>query len=371
MKVLNINSYYYSSTVHKQLQRSLLEQQLDVFTYVPVSRGYVAREECQYENDEHVKKVECYNEVDRYVFHVKHIKILKNITKKIDVNKYGCLHAHSLFSNGYIAMKIKEKYGIPYIVAVRDTDVNTFFEKMIHLRSLGNKILKQADGIVFLSSSYRDKVINKYVKDKYKNTVLLKSHVIPNGISKFWLENISSLRIIESKVKIRLLHVGAVSKRKNVLATIKAIQILRKKGYDIRFTVVGKIADKEIYEEIIAYDFVKYVSPIPKEKLLKIYRENNIFIMPSITETFGLVYPEAMSQGLPVIYTRGQGFDGRFEEGEVGYNVDCFNYEEIAGRIQDIIINYDNISNNCIKNAHKFDWTKISQEYINLYSQIV
>jgi len=46
--------------------------------------------------------------------------------------------------------------------------------------------------------------------------------------------------------------------------------------------------------------------------------------MPSITETFGLVYAEALSQGLPVLYTRGQGFDRQFEEGEVGYAVDCF-----------------------------------------------
>ena len=38
-----------------------------------------------------------------------------------------------------------------------------------------------------------------------------------------------------------------------------------------------------------------------------IYRENDIYVMPSIIETFGLVYAEAMSQGLPVIYTRGQG----------------------------------------------------------------
>ena len=44
---------------------------------------------------------------------------------------------------------------------------------------------------------------------------------------------------------------------------------------------------------------------------------------------------------MPVIYTRGQGFDGQFEDGEVGYSVNCFDAEEIADRIEDVINNYD------------------------------
>ena len=40
------------------------------------------------------------------------------------------------------------------------------------------------------------------------------------------------------------------------------------------------------------------------------------FCLPSHAETFGLVYVEAMSQGLPIIY-EGQGFDKQFQDGEV------------------------------------------------------
>ena len=42
--------------------------------------------------------------------------------------------------------------------------------------------------------------------------------------------------------------------------------------------------------------------------------------MPSITETFGLVYGEALSQGLLIIYTKGQGFDGQIKEKLAGYS---------------------------------------------------
>ena len=39
--------------------------------------------------------------------------------------------------------------------------------------------------------------------------------------------------------------------------------------------------------------------------------------MPSKYETFGLVYPEAMSRGIPIVYTKNQGFDKYFEDGEI------------------------------------------------------
>ena len=70
MQILNINSYYYSSTVHRQLQEALLESQINSYTYVPLPKNYVAREECIYDKDEyvHVKKAECYNGIDRYFF---------------------------------------------------------------------------------------------------------------------------------------------------------------------------------------------------------------------------------------------------------------------------------------------------------------
>ena len=92
--------------------------------------------------------------------------------------------------------------------------------------------------------------------------------------------------------------------------------------------------------------------------------------MPSITETFGLVYAEAMSQGLPLIYTRNQGFDGQFPEGIVGYNVNCYDAREIADKIIKINKDYKSISQNCITLSSEFSWEKISGKYHGIYRSI-
>ena len=93
--------------------------------------------------------------------------------------------------------------------------------------------------------------------------------------------------------------------------------------------------------------------------------------MPSYYETFGLVYPEAMSQGLPVIYSKNQGFDGQFEEGYIGYRVDPHDPLDIAEKINKIVENYSELSQNAIQAYKKFSWDILAEEYIAIYKSIV
>ena len=93
--------------------------------------------------------------------------------------------------------------------------------------------------------------------------------------------------------------------------------------------------------------------------------------MPSFTETFGLVYVEALSQGLPVIYTKGQGFDGQFPEGTVGYHVTPTESKDVAEKILKIAENYMKISSNCNNGIKKYQWKMISEEYLRIYRGII
>ncbi len=368
MKILHINSYYLAGKFYKHLYDSQVKQSLDVSVYVPVPDNI----DCDDRNyGAYTLISKNHTNYDRFLFSLKHSKILKDIKQKYDIANFDIMHAHSLFSNGFIAYKLNIKYKVPYIVAVRNTDINVFFKRIVHLRKLGIKILKNASGIVFLSESYKDMTIREYVPDYLKSETLNKSIVLPNGIDEFWLKNINSSKKILDKGEVNIIYAGAIDKNKNLISAVKAIDILIRKGYKIKYTAVGKISNKSVYDCITKYSFVKYISQQPKEELIKLYRGNDMFVMPSITETFGLVYAEAMSQGLPIIYSKGQGFDRQFDEGLIGYHVDCFNAEEIADKIEVILRNYQLISQNCIKLCKKFDWETIAQKYKNIYENII
>lgn len=370
MRILHINCNYIGTKLHQSMIAKLSELGVENSIYVPT----YLKDASVADVDAEVCISNCFRKWDRVAFDYKQYKIISDIEKKFDISKFDCIHAYTLFTDGHVAKKLSEKYGVPYIVAVRGvTDIDTFFKRVVYLRSRGISIMKKAKMIFFLSDVPRKIVFKKYVPDRYKVELFAKTRVIPNGIDDFWLENKNKEKKVfdpSSKV-INIVYAGRVVRRKNITMTQKAVDILRKYGYTANLTVIGVSNDTMESRRIMSHAYTKCYRAAPKEKLINAYRHNDLFVMPSHSETFGLVYAEAMSQGLPVIYTKDQGFDGQFDEGLVGYAVDDYDPTDIADKIMTVCGNYDKISENCINNCEKFNWNEIVKEYYNIYEQII
>ncbi|RLD43528.1 MAG: hypothetical protein DRI86_09800, partial [Bacteroidetes bacterium] len=115
---------------------------------------------------------------------------------------------------------------------------------------------------------------------------------------------------------------------------------------------------------------VSIIKARDKQGMLEEYKKADIFVMASYTESFGLVYAEAISQGLPVIYTKGEGFDNHFEDGNIGFSVNPHSPEDIARGISSIIDNYNDIQKYSETAIANFNWDKISKDYFEVYSNI-
>lgn len=374
MKVLQIACGFSYSTVYNKLFSELERQNLQLQVYVPQHKVKSLKElKCdEYTFPIYSNKI--IKKYDKLLYYSKIRRMVKDIELNFNLSDLYLIHAHSLFSDGGVAFNLYKKYKIPYIVAIRDTDINKYFKYAIHLRKYALDIMKNAKNIIFISPAYKNYVIDNYIPADIKDEIKIKSKIIPNGIDEYWLKHINTDKNIYNEKRLnndlKLLYVGVINKRKNINSTVNAIGKLHQKGYDVKFTVVGRVEDTNIYKQLIELPYVNYLEPKPKEELLEIYRLSDIFVMPSITETFGLVYAEAMSQGLPVIYSKGQGFDGQFEEGTVGYSVDSFNFNEISESIINISDNYETIAKNCIQLCEKFNWELIVSKYKKIYEEI-
>lgn len=373
LKVLHINCNYVGTKLHRNLVEYLDKLNIDNNIFAPIYKERKIEE--NYSENVFVSK--CFNKWDKIIFDYKQKKIYKSLTEHYDLNTFDIIHAYTLFTDGNCAMRTSKEYDIPYVVTIRDTDVNAFFKYRFYLRKRGVKIMKNASAVFFLSKTYMNEVIKKYVPESIREEILKKSYVVPNGIDDFWINNIfynkkieQSLNRIKNK-KLKIIYVGLISKRKNIGLTLKAISKLQKKSWEIEFNAIGKIYNKREYRKLNKDPNFIYLGIKTKEELINFYRDFDIFIMPSITETFGLVYAEAMSQGLPVIYTKGQGFDGQFEEGKVGYHVNCKDCEDIAYKIEKIVGNYEYIVKNSVKCVEKFKWKDISEFYCKQYLKIL
>ena len=365
MKILHINSYYGKSHFYKNLFELQIKEKLDIQVYVPVSNKFNTE---IFDYGQYTKISPCYAEWERLIFPFKHNKIYSDIKRKINVTNFDCYHAHSWFSNGYIAYKLNQNFNIPYIVAIRNTDINVFYKYMIYLRELGHKILLNASKIIFISPAYRNKLIDELLPAKIAEAINSKSVIIPNGIDNYWHENKYIGEKRDKLAELKILYVGNIDKNKNLLTTCKAIDLLINEGINVTYTVVGKIQSQKVFNMLSSKKYFKYLGIKEKTELRQIYRSSDIFVMPSKTETFGLVYAEALSQGVPIIYSRGQGFDGWFKEGTVGYSVSCEDHKEIYEKIKLLMNNPVNITQDVIK---RFAWEDIANQYNKIYYEIV
>ncbi|SDM56591.1 glycosyltransferase family 4 protein [Sediminibacillus halophilus] len=376
MKILHICSGYPDTKLYQNLLRELDNKNIDQTMYVPYKTSEISNKRIL-DNAKHTEYIfsSPYTKLDRILYYPKINKILKDLKMRVDFRKVELIHAHFLFSNGGIAYKLKKEIGIDYIVAVRNTDINYFFKYAIHLRSLGIKILASAKKVVFLSPAYKSFLLDNYIPNHLKDEIHQKSVVIPNGVDNFWLENINvNKQEYNEENNIRLIFIGELNNNKNVKSSIRAVTILKDKGYRVKFDIIGSGADEDelkiLIKETNNQDSIKLHGFIEdKNLLIRLLRKAHVFIMPSYNETFGLVYIEAMTQGLPVIYSKGQGIDGYFREGQVGFSVSPDNTEEIAFKIQSILKDYNKIYINAINAVNKFEWSKIANEYIELYNE--
>jgi len=309
---------------------------------------------------------------DRVFFSNKVAKVYAKVLEEISVREIDCAHAHFLYSDGAVAMRLKRDFGIPFVVAVRNTDVNYFMRFRPDLWGVAQKVLIEAERIVFISPSYR-KAFLDFKLGPIRSLVEAKSVVLPNGVARFWLDSVpESLGGLKGKNEaLRLLYVGDFTSNKNTLGTLRAAALVQKTR-PVKVTLVGSSGPDEARVNNLLgsskYSFAARVGRIhERAELLKVYREHDIFVMPSFRETFGLVYVEALSQGLPVVHSAGQGIDGYFDASGVAIGVDPGSPRDIARGIEALATEISSRRGECVIQARRFDWRLICAEYLEIY----
>lgn len=313
------------------------------------------------------KKLKKYH---RILFRRKISFLYDSLLNSVDLSEIHISHATTLFSDGALALEIYRNYKIPYIVTVRTTDVQTFGKYRPDLFVLATKILRNASKVIFIAKSLKTSFYNHYFFKLLKKSMLPKSLLINNGIDQFWIDHLNAQKQIHPS---KIIYVGTFLERKNVVSLIQAVLKLKSHYSDLEITIIGKGGKQEEHIKQLAKEnpsAVTFIGPLnDKNDLLRAYRENHIFAMPSYVETFGLVYVEALTQGLPILYSEKDGIDGTFTI-RVGEAVNPFSANDIALGLEKIITNYTDYEIEQI-DFSKFSWRSIAKNYASLYQSIL
>jgi len=175
--------------------------------------------------------------------------------------------------------------------------------------------------------------------------------VTGNGISPTPIvkeEELSFIKTLLDPGAFRIISVGNLLKEKGFGYLIQAVHKLIKKGFNIQLVIVGEGKYHQDLSELIQNlqlsNNVILTGAIENRILRNIYPFFNLFVLASYSETFGIVYLEAMYAGLPVIGVKGEGIYGLFEEDKEALFTKPQNSENLAEKIEWVLTHSEEAS---------------------------
>lgn len=146
--------------------------------------------------------------------------------------------------------------------------------------------------------------------------------VIGNGITPFVPKDNINLPagIIDAEPGwFKIISVGNLVPEKGFDILIKAVSTLIAKSYKLQLWIVGDGYEGPALSRLVVklrlQDYIHFAGIMENDTLRSLYPRFDAFVLPSYSETFGIVYIEAMYAELPVIGIKGEGISGMFDEG--------------------------------------------------------
>lgn len=301
-------------------------------------------------------------EVKRYA------KAAKKIAKE---ESFDIIHAHDWLS-ALAGIAAKEVSGKPLVLHIHATEYDRTGNNINpDIAAIEQEGLEKADLIIAVSQMTKDIIVDKYHIDPNK------IKVVHNGVNASDWPNIdldtnNLEQLKEAGYKI-VLYVGRITVQKGVDYLLKAAQQVLKYDPKVYFVIAGSgDMERQIIEQA-AYmgisDKVLFAGFLRGQELIKLYRMVDLFVMPSVSEPFGLTALEAVINNTPVLISKQTGVSEVLTH---ALKVDFWDTEEMANKILAVLL-YDSLKltlkDNALKEAQKQDWKSVADKVTQVYSE--
>ena len=283
-------------------------------------------------------------------------KELEKLVKKEDID---IIHGHYLFPAGAAAVEVGNKYNIKTYVTAHGSDMFELYKNQSFMRPIIKKTLKNADGIFAVSNALKHELIATEVVGIADKTKISWNSVDINKFSS--KPNDSFKREHNLTDKPIVLFVGNLIKRKNVESLIEAKKL---SNADYYLVIVGdgplfKDLNKKVRDENIE-DVIFTGSRSDVENIIP---SCDVLVLPSFSESFGLVLIEALACGKPVIGSNVGGISEIINR-DVGLLVNPNDAKSISNAI-DKVIKDDNLRTILSMNARNraMDFSEVKIPY--------
>lgn len=299
--------------------------------------------------------------------------------------KYDCQVLHCTSNTAPVFCKIPLVVTLHDIIYMESSALDIIRSSGSNYQKFGNiyrrlvvpKIIQKSRKIITVSK-FEEACIGKFFgmeKDDRLTTVY-------NGVSEYFkpVADPAILKTVKEKYNLPdryFFFLGNTHPKKNTKGTLAAFsQFVKQTGSDMKLVMIDydKTALEKIVQEIGDPELIHRIvltGYIVNQDLPAIYAQSQLFLYPSLRESFGIPLIEAMACATPVITSNTSSMPEI--AGDAAVLIDPFKPEEItAAMIQ--IYNNDTLKSSMIKagiaQAAKFSWKTMAEDVLKIYTEI-
>lgn len=259
------------------------------------------------------------------------------------------------------AMRWCVHHKIPYISL---TDGTLFSERNIgKLQKLARKYIMH-NSYSFIASSTKAKEKIEY----YSVSQPIYVSCLTVDISKY--------QVYKNKCgNKRLIYVGSLIERKGVDLLFYAIAQM-KNNCQLQIVGAGHLENelKSLAHRLGIGGRIHFLGYKQREELVELYKDADVFVLPTREDCYGLVILEAMCASLPVVCSKyADGAYDLIDDGVTGYIVDPYNAAEFASKLDEALnLNRDNkMGIAAYKRSHDFSFSSVGREFMRAVEDAV
>jgi len=288
-------------------------------------------------------------------------RLLRKLGKKFDL-----IHAHFTWPSAYIGVMLKEKLKIPVITTIHE-DPAWLSEEDNMNHPLVQKAWLNADALL-RANTYDVSTLQNYNVNVYR---------VPNGFSTIFrpIDRTACRRALGLPEDRRIvLSVGNLEIIKGHRYLLSAIKSIISEYPDLLCIIVGNGPQKAALEQQIIdeglFDHVMLAGNKPHTEIPLWMNACDLFVLPSLNESFGIVQIEAMACGKPVIATNTPGSREIIASDKLGLFCQPENEEELAEKIR-MGLQMDWDREEILQFAEKFSWEKVAGDILRVYDTAI
>jgi glycosyltransferase involved in cell wall biosynthesis len=236
--------------------------------------------------------------------------------------------------------------------------------------------LRRADAIIAVSECTKRDAIATYQLPAEKITVIYEG-VNPRLKPERDAEKIAAARTRFAHDEPFLFFVSTIEPRKNIIALVDALRVLRGRGYPHRLLIAGRPgwlyqATFEHVKKAGMEAFVDFLDYVPDEDLPALFAACDAFVFPSLYEGFGLPPLEAMACGAPVVASNTSSLPEIL--GDAALLINPRDVGAIADAVERVITNTalrDELRVKGFAQAAKYSWERAARETLGVYEGVM